>query len=217
MARRRVEKRASWFWDWQQSKRTKINDGCTRAVRPSLSTMHRRMHDLCALLNPILVDSANLVPDHRLFRARDQTAGPRRPALIYPGPVSFTRRVATRTKEERFDRERFTFSTALNTRIRFSPANFWMSFSDHPRANNSANSSGYLLTSSRPFGVLKHSGQQSDYPPNVWYNSLTEFLAERPFLDLPVSLCHGETASDKKLFSPGRCEELVQAPGSVFT
>lgn len=43
-----------------------------RAVQPSLSTMHQRMYDLCALLNPILVDSANLVQDQRLFRARDQ-------------------------------------------------------------------------------------------------------------------------------------------------
>lgn len=40
-------------------------------VHPSLSTMHSRMHDLCALLNPISVDSANPVSDHRLFRARE--------------------------------------------------------------------------------------------------------------------------------------------------
>lgn len=49
--------RASWFYyGWQDSKGAKI------AVRPSSrSTMYRpgRMHDLCALLNPILVDSAN--------------------------------------------------------------------------------------------------------------------------------------------------------------
>lgn len=38
------------------------------AVQQSRSTMHRRMHDLCALLNPILVDS---VPGRPLFRARN--------------------------------------------------------------------------------------------------------------------------------------------------
>ena len=54
-----------------------------------------------------------------------------------------------------FYRRTFTFSTALNTRMRFRPANFWMSFSNHPRANSSANNSGYLLTSSKPAGVLK--------------------------------------------------------------
>ena len=49
----------------------------------------------------------------------------------------------------------FTCSTVLKTRIRFKPASFWMSLSDHPLASNSANNSGYLLTSSKPVGVLK--------------------------------------------------------------
>lgn len=79
--------RASWFYyDWQGSKRTKIRPTGFSPVRRCRAG---RMHDLCALLNSILVDSAN--PNQAigyLFR------GGKRP-LFSIAPFSFSLQVQT--------------------------------------------------------------------------------------------------------------------------